>query len=144
MILAIDHMRETYSAKPTDRYAAWAKFFALYMEALAKAKWDRVTLLVGPPGAGKSTFSDVFDTTHTLMLDAPNLTYSDRAPLIAMAKHFKISEIYGLHIAAPLGMCLERNAKRKNPVPEDAIRRRHKRLRWPALFEGFTCVKTIT
>ena len=129
-------------------------------------------ILVGLPGAGKSTFyrdrfaSHVYiskdtysgnkqarqDTAvrqalahgHSIIVDNTNVTVEERAEVIAIAREFG-ARVVGYYIEATTSEAVARNERRmgKEKVPKVAIFTRAKRLVPPALGEGFDELHTM-
>ncbi len=78
-------------------------------------------------------------TTHsTAIYDATNAQRRNRREVIATARSLGFTHITGIWVDTPVWLCLARNKKRLNPVPEEIIFRMHRQLRDapPSLEEG--------
>ena len=82
-----------------------------------------LVLLVGIPGAGKSTWCKLHDRRDRVIYDACNLTPDRRSEVItAIGSQVLMTHgIHMIHIDTPLALCLQRNAARQTPVPEDLV-----------------------
>ena len=82
-----------------------------------------LVLLVGIPGAGKSTWCKLNDRRDRVIYDACNLTPDRRSEVItAIGSQVLITHgIHMIYIDTPLAVCLQRNAARETPVPEDLV-----------------------
>ncbi len=75
-------------------------------------------------------------------IDATNLTHWERSPYLALAQLYAC-QVEALWFDEPLDICLQRNASRPRIVPEEAIRRMHKRMQPPTLEEGFSRITIL-
>jgi predicted kinase len=78
-------------------------------------------------------------TTHsTAIYDATNAQRRNRREVIHTARELGFTHITGMWLDTPIWLCLARNKKRLNPVPEEVIFRMHRQLRDapPSLEEG--------
>jgi predicted kinase len=129
-------------------------------------------ILVGLPGAGKSTFSRDRFASHvhiskdaysgnkqarqdaalrqalaqgrSIVVDNTHVTVEERAEVIAIAREFD-ARVVGYYIEATTREAVARNEQRmgKEKVPKVAIFTRAKRLIPPALAEGFDELHTM-
>jgi predicted kinase len=76
-------------------------------------------------------------------IDATNLTAAERAPYIAIGKSYGC-EIEAVFFDVPLEVCRERNRRRERAVGEDAMAKMARKLKPPAVEEGFSRVTAIT
>lgn len=120
-------------------------------------------ILMGIPGAGKSTFfktrfvdthvrinRDMLGTAHRqralveaccgagipFVLDNTNVAVAERGEVIARARAAEFT-VVGYFFESRIQACLERNAARPNPVPEAGVRGRRNALELPRRGEGF-------
>lgn len=131
-VLSTDGLRKAVSDNGNDQDATGEAIAVLHL--LADARLRR----------GLST-----------LIDATNAEASARAPLLAMARRYRVPAI-AVVMATPLQECLARNATRPGPppgsrwgqrVPDDFVRRTYDQIQevLPALTsEGFTGVVVVT
>lgn len=79
-------------------------------------------------------------TSPEAIYDATNTVRRHRRELISLACEVGFTQITGIWLDVPLGLCLERNAQRDRQVPVQVIQKMHDRLQVspPTLSEGFT------
>jgi predicted kinase len=134
---------------------------------------QRVILMVGLPGSGKSTYLERMgvtplssDAVRQLLADDATdqtihgrvfntirylvRTYVDATHLKPGERrpYVKIARQYGCDVEAvffdvPLEVCLERNRGRARVVPEEAMRKMAAKLVPPAVDEGFSRVTVV-
>jgi predicted kinase len=75
-------------------------------------------------------------------IDATNLTRAERAPYIAMGKSYGC-EVEAVFFDIPLEVCRERNRRRERAVSVEALARMARKLKPPAVEEGFARVTVI-
>lgn len=99
---------------------------------------EAVVLLVGPPGAGKSTWLAAHEDPRFLYVDAVFPTAEVRQKFLAQVGTTSTQAIY---VRTSLEECLRRNATRSSDrrIPEDKVRRYYDLLSRspPTLDEGF-------
>jgi len=78
---------------------------------------------------------------HSLIFDATNLSQSRRTRLRNLAPRHNHVAVY---FETPLELCLERNAEREHPVPEQVVADMHSRLVPPTHAEGWDDVWILT
>lgn len=102
---------------------AWAQCFRWLRAALASPQILRAGVLVGIPGAGKTTWSGVNDRVDTCLHDAVWADPRRRAQLAARV-HAAGKTAIAIWVRTPIDVCLLRNAARPEwrRVPEDAMR----------------------
>ena len=101
--------------------------------AIAKAR--AVVLIMGMPGAGKSTHAAVIDAPGLLVIDTCAPTPAHREPLIRAARRAKIP-IDCVLVCAPLKLCEIRRPK----IPRAELTNIRARLVPPRRSEGFRVV----
>ena len=131
----------TYHYTPTRHERARKAAAAEFRRKVASPRIDDVVLVVGIPGAGKSTLvaGQAERRRRTLFFDATLTTPERRAPLIREAlRHGKPVRIVWLK--TPLPLALERNARRPpgRRVPDDIVEDYHRQILAapPRLAEG--------
>lgn len=75
-------------------------------------------------------------------IDATNLTVADRQPFIGIGRSYGCA-LEAIYFDVPLAVCLERNARRRRVVPEDALEKMAARLAPPSEAEGFDRVTSL-
>ena len=103
---------------------AWDKSRDIFLEAVISGKYHRLILLIGAPGAGKSTWLEKNQTQGTIYFDATFATPGNRSFWIWEARKRRIA-VGALRFDTPLEVCLERNRLRSpdRKVPEDIVRK---------------------
>ncbi len=83
-------------------------------------------------------FQQAITTHSTAIYDATNAQRRNRREVIYTARELGFTHITGMWLDTPIWLCLARNKKRLNPVPEEVIFRMHRQLRDapPSLEEG--------
>jgi len=84
-------------------------------------------------------FQEAYEAQKSVIYDATNYLGSYRREIITLSKNLGFSRVTGIWLNVPLWLCLDRNEKRPNPVPESIISEMYKSLmqRSPSLSEGF-------
>jgi predicted kinase len=139
-----DHFLETDAGRVTTRERnmdAWEKCFRALDLALHDANLNsKVFVMVGPQGAGKSTWVDnnAEAMPDAIVFDAILVKRSERKPIIEAAKARGV-QVVAVWLKAPLEVCIARNAKRPSDelVNELALRNVHAAIEPPRLDEGF-------
>ena len=75
-------------------------------------------------------------------VDATNLTRSERKQYLRLGARYGC-DVEAIFFDVPLAVCLKRNQRRSRPVPPDAIEGMARKLRPPALDEGFSKIKVV-
>lgn len=106
---------------------------------------DRVVALVGAPGAGKTTWISQHQKPGVLYLDATLTRRRRRREVCALARQ-ACKEIHCVFVHPDLEVCLAQNRSRGRRVPEEIIRKTHRRLSLcpPAPDEGWATVEDGT
>lgn len=142
-----DHFLQTQTGRlvtPERDLAAWGKSYEALEEALRNSDPStRVYVLVGPQGAGKSTWAKSFAPTHpgSIVFDAILVKKTERQPILAAARSHSV-EAVAVWFKTPLEVCLSRNASRPadEVVPVQAARNVHSAIEQPSIAEGFAQV----
>lgn len=140
-----DHFLETPAGRVWTKEAnakAWAKSYELLDECLAAAApGARVYVLIGPQGAGKTTWAHKHLSKHPsdIVFDAILVQRSEREPIIRRAVEGGLPVI-GVHFPTSLEMCLGRDAKRPpdKMASERGLRNVFAAMQPPEPGEGFT------
>jgi predicted kinase len=140
-----DHFLETDAGRvttPERNKAAWKKCFEALGQALQDAHvHSKVYVMVGPQGAGKSTWvrDHMDEMPDAIVFDAILVKCSERKPIIDAVKIRRL-EIFAVWMRTPLETCISRNASRPagEVVMERAIRNVHAAIERPSLEEGFS------
>lgn len=146
-----DHFLQTDAGRvvtPGRNRVAWAQSYRALEEALATdPPPPMVYVLVGPQGAGKSTWVKAHETVHpdAVFFDAILVKRSERHEVLARTRRFG-TPVTAVWMRTPLKACLERNRGRPldELVDEQAIRNVFAALEPPDLDEGFAQVIEVT
>ena len=82
------------------------------------------------------------ETNAKIVIDNTNPTVADRAKYIELFKEYKY-KIIGYYFESKIKDCLDRNIKRKNPVPERGVLATYNKLQLPSLVEGFDALRYV-
>lgn len=142
-----DHFLQTHAGRvvtPERNLVAWAQSYKALEEALAANRPPpMVYVLVGPQGAGKSTWAKAHETAdpEAVFFDAILVKRSERREVLARTRPFG-TPVTAVWMRTPLQACLERNRGRPldELVDEQAIRNVFAALEPPDLDEGFVQV----
>jgi len=145
-----DHFLQTDKGRVINadlNKVAWQKaHLALSNSLLASPKPARLYLLIGPQGAGKSTWAKARLLTEpgTVIFDAILVKRSEREPLILAARQHGV-EVIAAWFTSSLECCLARNNRRPHDevVPESAIKNVFNALQPPQLSEGFADILRV-
>ena len=139
-----DHFLQTETGRvvtPERNQTAWAKSYEALDAALRNANPStKVYVLVGPQGAGKSTWAKSIGLAlpGPIIFDAILVKKAERQPILAAARSHSV-EAVAVWFKTPLEVCLSRNASRPTDevVPVQAVRNVHSAIEPPSLAEGF-------
>lgn len=126
---------------------AWAEAHRMLRAALARPEIERLIVMVGIPGAGKSTWLKY--QPHDPGVIAFDAVFADRNRRIAMARrgHEAGKAAWCVWLTTDLATCIERNDRRPawRRVPEPFLRRCEAQLRLapPTTLEGWDRVLTL-
>ena len=87
----------------------------------------------------KTTLNVLLRQEHDVILDATALTVDRRREWVRLAQSFNIPILAYVQYV-PQAMCIQRNANREFPVPDDVMRRQMDSFTIPSLREGFSSV----
>lgn len=150
MILSPDHFLidadGNYSWSPSQVKAAWAATERRVKEFLEDPRYKKLVLLVGIPGAGKSTWLRQHADPFTIYVDATFTLLMARKPFVELAQQAN-KQVEAVLLDTSFEECCRRNdlrsADRKVPL-EKMIRFRDQLLdEPPTLEEGFTKVSRV-
>lgn len=154
MIICPDTFRTrangTYDASSAASEHAWDETYNAIMGALV-AKVSQVTLLVGVPGSGKSTWAYgrqcALDDAHSMVIvDATFSRRAERAPVIQMAAQRQVP-VHAVVFMTPLLECWRRNSTRSpdRRVPFQVLVNMEENLRLNpvTLDEGFHSITAV-
>jgi hypothetical protein len=139
-----DHFLQTEHGRvitPERNKAAWEQSYEAFANALhARRPSTKVYVLVGPQGAGKSTWakSHASRLPDAIFFDAILVKRIERAPVLSIAKAHAVA-VVAVWFQTPLELCIARNAARPidEVVPEQAIRNVYAAVEPPSADEGF-------
>ena len=145
-----DHFLQTERGRvvtPERNKAAWDQCYeALAIELVRQGPDSKVFVLIGPQGAGKSTWARTYATQHptAIIFDAILVKRTERAPIL-QAVSSQSGEAVAVWFQTPLDACIARNALRAvdERVSEQAIRNVHAAVEAPTVDEGFDNILTI-
>lgn len=149
MIICPDDFRVTpdglYDPSPAASELAWKQCFALLADEALQAA-GCLTLLVGIPGAGKSTWAQHRDSPTVVIFDATFSRRIEREPLIEIGKAAGV-RVEAVVFLTPISECIRRNWQRPQDrrVPYPVIASMHENLRREpvTLDEGFHRVEAV-
>ncbi|MCJ2118580.1 ATP-binding protein [Methylobacterium sp. J-001] len=150
MVLVIDPDRflETAGGRvwtPERNGEAWRLAHAALEEVLAAGGVDRVVIVCGLQGAGKSSWIARQDQDAAqVYVDAALPGARHRAPIVAIARRYRVP-VDAVWIRVPLVVALERNRQRQGDkiVPETSIRSVDRLFEPPTRDEGFSVVRIV-
>ncbi len=135
-----------YEWSPARSQQAWEDTFNRCQELLSCPEVHSLALLIGVPGAGKSTWLETFRELDVVYVDGTFTSRIRRLPFIELAQQAG-KAVGGVLIDTPLATCILRNAARDpdRRVPSESLTRMAVSLRDdpPTLQEGFTTLVAI-
>jgi len=87
----------------------------------------------------KTTLNVLLGLEHDIILDATALTVDRRKEWVKLAKSFNVPCLAYVQLT-PQATCIQRNASREYPVPDDVLRRQMDTFMVPSIKEGFDSV----
>jgi predicted kinase len=148
IVISPEALREQGPGRPEEDVGeAWAEAHRALRGALADEQVERVLVMVGIPGAGKSTW--LASRPHDPSTVAFDAVFADRKRRAAIARRIRGAgkDAIAVWLRTPLHVCLERNATRPawRMVPEAFLRRVDVQLRLapPTPLEGWSRVLTV-
>jgi hypothetical protein len=146
-----DHFLETAHGRvvTSERSrVAWEKCYAALEQELARQGAEsKVVVLVGPQGAGKSTWVRAYTARNptAIVFDAILVKRSERRPILEAVSR-RGGQVMAVWLRTSLEACISRNASRPaaEVVSEQAIRNVHAAIEPPSLDEGFCEIVVVT
>jgi predicted kinase len=150
MILSPDHFlidaEGNYSWSPLQAKTAWAATERRVKEFLADPRYKKLVLLVGVPGAGKSTWLRQHADPFTIYVDATFTLKMARRPFVELAQQVN-KQVEVFLFETPFEQCCRRNDQRSadRKVPLDKMIKFRDQLvsEPPTLEEGFSQVVRV-
>lgn len=149
MIISPDNFRYDtrgyYDSSIEATARAWDRTFSELNEALL-VRPDRLVLLIGLPGSGKSTWAERADNSSDIFLDATLTRKIERMPLIQLAQKHHIPTT-GMVFMTPMLDCMFRNMGRSadRRVPHNVLARMVENMQAEpvTLDEGFSHIIAV-
>jgi hypothetical protein len=149
MIIEPDRELETGGLSrwtPLAYERAHQQAFATLDQMLTQTRVAELWVMVGLPGAGKSTWAMANNTREIVIFDAVFADSAARRRVADMARAAQVG-VWAIWIDTPLLTCLHRNSVRPDDrrVPPPIIGQMHQKLsrRPPSVNEGFTQVRRV-
>lgn len=147
MILSPDHFLYhadgTYDWTPSRVSSAWRMTLEGVARLLQDPRITSLTLLMGLPGAGKSTWLRHHEVSGVLYVDATFMTRESRLPFLreALAAGKPCDVVF---LNTDLEVCQERNASRSSDraVPREKMIQFALALESPTMDEGFRSISS--
>jgi predicted kinase len=145
-----DHFLETDHGRvttPERNRVAWQECYATLERELARqGAQSKVVVLIGPQGAGKSTWARSLQAQDpaAIIFDAILVKRAERLPILESVKRHG-GKAAAIWFTTPLAVCISRNAARPADeiCLEQAIRNVHAAVEPPASAEGFAEILTV-
>lgn len=152
MLLSPDHFLYhadgEYEYTPERCTQAWEMMYLQLEAAIQDRRFKRVVLMVGLPGAGKSTWLSHNHDPHTTYVDATFTNKWSRAQIIQKVSVRPDLVVEAVFMDTPIHECLRRNNTRSpdRKVPEARIEQMGQQLSTepPEIQEGFFQVIRVT
>lgn len=126
--------------------AAWNRATSEIDWALFSGKYRKLVLMVGLPGAGKTTWLSSHEEKDVLYVDAVFASKMWRCPLIDLATKQNIP-VEALILDTPFEILYERNSRRPEGrrVPDEKMEefRRTLEREFPSESEGFSAIRLV-
>ena len=126
--------------------AAWDDCCRKLDEALSARAFRKVVILVGIPGAGKSTFARANDAEDVIFFDGLFVNKERRTRVVAVAANAGVP-VEAVWFDLPWQTCYQRNDGRSidRRIPDDALERMQRQLDAdpPTTSEGLLSVQRI-
>lgn len=137
-----------YEWTPQRAHKAWQRSYKLLSQGMASGEYNRVTIMCGPPGSGKSTAANAHlkEVDNTIIFDATFKNRKARKQILKMVKKTDLS-LTCIVMNTDLNTCIERNETRSpdRKIPKDIIENMYNSLQesMPTLEEGFDVVEIL-
>jgi hypothetical protein len=139
-----DHFLQTEHGRvitPERDKLAWSQCYEVFARELSIAgAAAKIYVLVGPQGAGKSTWARAFAALNpdAIIFDAILVKRSERSPILQAVRKHSATAV-AVWFRTSLEDCIARNAARPadEVVPERNIRNVHTAIETPKCEEGF-------
>jgi predicted kinase len=146
-----DHFLETANGRivTSERNClAWVKCYAaLERELIRQGAESKVVVLIGPQGAGKTTWARSYSDGNpkAIIFNAILVGRSGRQPIVE-AVRARGGQVMAVWLQTPLAVCISRNESRPadEVVSEQAIRNVYAAIEPPSLDEGFCEIVVVT
>lgn len=139
------YINDKYVWSPEAASNAWSECYSQVYNLL-KNNYKKLIILIGIPGAGKSTYlSSNKLEDNVVYFDSTLVSRKFRKPLVKVA--FNCSKpIEAIFIDTPINICKDRNSLRTEDrkVPDIAFDKWSKLLKRPSFSEGFSKITWVT
>ena len=128
------------------RRAVWGASVRLFQQALERRTAEQVILMVGVPGAGKTTYAKAADREGVIVLDSTFVEPERRWQILQIAKQYGVPVI-AVWMDTEWDVCVKRNAARPadRKVPVEVMQGMYQKLfdHRPTEAEGFAEVRRV-
>jgi predicted kinase len=135
-----------YAWSAERRRAAWAASVRLFQQTLEQQRVEQVILMVGIPGAGKSTYARAVDRDDVVVLDSTFVEPERRWQIMQIARQFAVP-VMAVWMDTEWDICVKRNAERGEDrrVPIEVMQEMYQSLfdERPREEEGFVDVRRV-